>query len=226
MFAFLSVMAAQSSCHRRYHVAVVLVHHARKGGAKMRGRHALRLERVSCLGRLEPVPPSPRRAAHPLRRAPRRRVERQRARRARYRRSCRRAAYGRLRGHRQRPQSPCARARSEPRTTPRRAPRRRDHADDRHLLRRLCQVRSAELHPALAALVAAGWVHKDRAGYDLARGFSTALPGIPRCVREPERERPQFSCSRQLQVPRSCSRKNARCSARFGRVGLLPTPSP
>jgi hypothetical protein len=36
-------------------------------------------------------------------------------------------------------------------------------------LRKLCQVRNTALHHALAALVAAGRVHKDRTGYALAR---------------------------------------------------------
>lgn len=36
-------------------------------------------------------------------------------------------------------------------------------------LRRLCQVRNTALHHALATLVAAGRVRKDRAGYALAR---------------------------------------------------------
>ena len=59
---------------RRYHAAVVL-------------------ERIPRLGRLEPLPPPPRRSAHAVRRAPRGGVEQHRAAAPRHRRrQCRRAA--------------------------------------------------------------------------------------------------------------------------------------
>jgi RecA-family ATPase len=66
------LLAYLRDLQRRYHVAVVLDHHARKGSAKMRPDRRSVAPVNFTRGRFEPVPPSPRRPAHDVRRAPRR----------------------------------------------------------------------------------------------------------------------------------------------------------
>ena len=67
------LLAFLRELQRRHGLAVIVVHHARKGAANMRAGQALpRLFRVPRLGRLQPLSPPRRRRDHPDRRAPRR----------------------------------------------------------------------------------------------------------------------------------------------------------